>query len=135
MIRLYLVGGAVLAMLLTAGWALAERGGRISAQAEVTAQAVKLQQNEAALDELQAERARTVAALEVQAAAAETRAAESAAIRRTINAAPVTTACVASPALSAALRGLRRNPAGGAGGTPGGPGQSARVPAAARASR
>lgn len=83
----------------------------------LTAQAAK--EKQVALDELRADQAKAFAALQDVATAAQARAASSATIRSQIIAAPATTACAASPAIRAALGGLR-NRAVVAGGNPAG---------------
>lgn len=96
------------------------------AQGEARQAAERLAQNAAALEELRRERDRAMAAVEAEARVAAARETRASQLRRTIDATPRTDACVASPAVSAALAGLRRRgAAGGEGGAGGGAGQPA----------
>jgi len=132
-LRLYAIGGAVILLLATATWALAERGGRIAAEAREAQAMEAAQANQRAVEQIREERAQAIAALSGLAQDIAARAARTIAVRRAIDAAPTTTACVESPAVRAALDGLRRASDPGAGGAPGDPGRVARVPAAAGA--
>lgn len=78
------------------------------AQAEGRATAERLAQTTAAMDEMRRQHVRAMAAVEAEGQAAAARASQASRIRRTIDAAPRTEACVASPAVVAALAGLRR---------------------------
>jgi hypothetical protein len=96
----WLALAAVLAAL--GGWLWVERGLRHSAEARaaVAEAAVK-------------GRDRAITALEHQAAEAAARSARFTTIRRSVDAAPVSNACAAAPAVRAALDGLRAARAGG----------------------
>ena len=123
------LGAGVLAL---GGYAWWQRGAATAARREATLALAAVAERDTALADLHALHQRQVAALERQAAQAEAAAARMAPTRRNVDAAPVTSACAAAPAMRAALDGLRtRQPAGGAGGTAGGAGQPADVPAAA----
>ena len=107
---------AVLGVL--AGWGWLERAGRHAAQDRAHAAEKQVRARDAA-----------IGALERQAAEAETRAARAAQIRTRIREVPNGTACAASPAVRAALDGLRAAPG------PGSAGQPAGVPATPAAPR
>ncbi|MBW6400758.1 hypothetical protein KPL78_23055 [Roseomonas sp. HJA6] len=96
-----------------AGWGWIERAGRISADLRTAAAEAAVQGRDLA-----------IAALERQATDAAERAARMQTVRRAVDAAPVTRACVDSPAMRAVLRGLR-----GDASTPGGATQPAAMPA------
>lgn len=98
--RLAVLAGVV-ALLI--GWAYLERLGRQAATARA----------EVAEAEVES-RGRAIAALEQAAAEAAARRAKFEPIRRAVNNAPVTNACVGSPAMRAALDGLRAAQGGGA---------------------
>ena len=99
-----IAGVAVLAVaLLTAGaLALNQHDARVRAEQTVAAQAAEIAT-------MQADHARAVAALEAQAAAAQTRAKRLASIRSAVDAAPLSSACSASAAVRAVLDGLRQH--------------------------
>jgi hypothetical protein len=126
---LYAAAGVVLAALIAWGW-LNHRAAAAADERATLAEAA-VAQRDIALTDLKALHARQVAALERQATEAEARVARMAPIRRAIDAAPVTQACAASPAVAAALRGLRN--AATASGTPGRTSQPASLPSAAGA--
>lgn len=133
--RLYAIAGAVVLLLATATWALAERGGRIAAEAREARAIAAVQANLRAVELIREERAQAIAALSGLAQDIAARAARTIAVRRAIDAAPTTTACVDAPAVRAALDGLRRAADPGAGGAPGDPGRAAPLPAPAGAAR
>lgn len=126
--RLYIVGAAALALAMVSAWALLERGNRIAARAELAHAQDLLRRNEAALAQLRDERDRTVAALEGVAQRAAERVVRNVALRRAVHEAPATNACLSSPALAAALDGLRNPPRGTPGGATQAGGESPRVP-------
>lgn len=112
------LGRAAVALLVfgaLVGWAKAEQSWRHAAE-------LRAAQAEAAV----AGRDLAIAVLERVGAAAEARAASFNAIRRTVDAAPTSRACADSPAVRAALAGLRDRP-----GAAGGAGQPAGVPSRA----
>jgi hypothetical protein len=130
------VGGAALQWAIIAALGASLVAGLLWYRAEAATAGARAAQSErlladnaAALAELTRERDRAVAALEAEAVAARRRDADFAAIRSAIHAAPVSTACVASPAVRAALGGLQRRAAagGGPGGAGGGPAGAAGV--------
>lgn len=119
--RALLYAGVAVAALAAGAWALHQHDARVVAEQRADAQAL-------AISQMQADHARAVAALETRAAEAEARAEASATIRSAIHAAPVTSACASSPAVRAALDGLRGR--AGANGDPrSGSGQPANLPA------
>jgi hypothetical protein len=92
------------AFAIVAGWAWAERAGRMSAvERAMVAEAAATARD------------RAIAALEAEAEAARARAARFSNIRDRINAAPTSTACAASEPVRAALDGLRASAPGRAG--------------------
>lgn len=84
--------------------------------------------DKATATEVAKQHAATVAALEQSAAEAQARAATFAQIKAAIHAQPVTKTCVGSPAIGAALDGLRRSAVRGAGTAPADPGKPAKLP-------
>lgn len=92
--------------------------------------AVRARQQSEAIELLQADHDREVAALQAQAREAEERATAAQNIKGQVNALPSSTACVRSPGGVAVLRWLRERDAAGAGADQD-TGHPARVPAAA----
>ena len=121
------IGYAALAVTMAgaAWWVVGEHDSAVRG-------ALLAEQRAAQLVQLQAQHERTVAALESEAASERARADAMATARRMIANAPITTACADSPAVRAALDGLRSKPSA-APGAPGGAKQPAGVPGAAGA--
>lgn len=100
--------GALALAVVAGGWFLLhQHDARVRAEAQLSAQAARL-------SALMADHKRVVAALEAEstAAAARVRALET--TRKAVYASPRTTGCADSPAVRAALDGLRKPPANGA---------------------
>lgn len=112
--RLYAALGAAVVVLGLVAWALCERGEAIAATARADAAERVARANAEAVEAMRQDRAATVAALTGVARDIAERAAQSASIRRSVYAAPTTTACLDSPAVRAALDGLRAAGTGGA---------------------
>lgn len=99
-----LIGGLLLAFLLSGGlmWAIHRHDVGVLASAQVS--------SDRAIAAANAANARlTTAALEAQATTIRAQSANSASIREKTHAAPVTTACVTSPAVRALIGGLQHN--------------------------
>jgi len=123
------LAAAMLALGLYAWW---QHHAAASARQEAAEALAAVQQRNTALAQLQALHAREVTALERQASDAAARTARMTPTRRNVDAAPVTTACAVSPAMRAALDGLRRPAApGGTDAAAGRAPVAAGVPAAA----
>ncbi|MFH5926698.1 hypothetical protein [Roseomonas xinghualingensis] len=103
------------------------------ARADAAQHAAALAAGQAALAELRASAARNEAALTADAQALRARAEASAATRRIIHAAAPSAACLASPAVAAALRSLRGTGAADPAAAPLGPGRPAGLPGTAGA--
>jgi hypothetical protein len=121
---------ALLAGLLAGGvWLVGEHDARVLAEARAAEQAAQIAA-------IQADHTREVTALQASAADFQARAARTTAIRSSIDAAPHTMGCADSPAIGAALDGLRRHPAAsGAGAAPGRAAGPAGLPGPAGAAR
>lgn len=120
-IGLYVVGA--LAVIAAAAFIVHEHDARIRAEDAAHVAAVT------AAEELRQSKA-NAAALSVSLADAQARATATATTKTEIARAPVTNGCAASPAVAAALDGLRRA-AGAGSGAPANPGGAVVVPAAA----
>lgn len=128
--------GLVLLVGGLAGTTLLARDRARQAEAHAATLTGDLRANEAALGELRQLHQLSIEALERQAAAAVQLAARTAETRRAIANAPNTTACAASPAMRAALAGLRQPVAAAPGGRAVQPAAiPAQLPAAAAGAR
>jgi hypothetical protein len=121
---------ALLAGLIAGGvWVVREHDARVLAEALAAEQAVQIAA-------IQADHVREVAALQAAAADAQAHAARTIAIRSSIDATPHTMGCANSPAIGAAVDGLRRHSvASGAGAAPGRVAGPAGLPGPAGATR
>ena len=100
------VGVLILALLAIGGRMVREHDNRVMAEQRAEAQAK-------VIADMQADHARTVSALEQETARAATLARDLSQTRSAINAAPHTAGCASSPAVAAAIDGLRSKPAPG----------------------
>lgn len=105
--RLALFGAVAAAFMAMSGWLWIERNWRQAAEARAAAAEAEVEARD-----------RSIAALEVALEEAKRRQARYEPIRRAVNAAPATNACVTSPAIGALLDGLRAAPRGAGSGQP-----------------
>jgi len=115
----WLLGGALVLAAGSVAYGQIERASRVAAEADLKDAQDKLRDNEAALTALRRDRETTVAALEGVTRDLRASSANLQSARIAANAAPRSTACVASPGVRA-LRGslLARDTAGAGGNRP-----------------
>ena len=118
--RTMLLAGVSALAVAAAGYALHVHDVGIRAADAAAAQKV-------AIDTLNADHARAIAALEQVAAATQARAASSTLIRTAASAAPTSNACAVSPAVRAGLDGLRSRATTGGAATSAGQSQNVRA--------
>lgn len=118
-----LVGYGALIVALSGGvaWVLHTHDARVRAEQQLATDRVMAA-------EVERQHAATVAALEQAADEAQARAATIEQIRTAIDVQPVTTSCAGSPAVRAAVDGLRRTAGGRPGTASANPGKSAKLP-------
>lgn len=102
------IGTLVVGLLATGAWVMHTYNAAVRATAAV-------EQQKKVIATIQADTARTVAALELEATNAALDAARTASIKEADHAAPHITTCLPSPAITSAVNGLRNHPANGAG--------------------